>query len=202
MGTAPGDGVLVVAALHEEVAHVTGDVEVVVTGVGKARAAAALAHRLAAPTPPRLVVNIGTAGAVTSGLSGVVEIGYVTQHDFPYDAMELLLSRPVERGFALHAGRPPAPVRLPPDGVTAVATGDVFVSDPSSAARIAAGGVHLVDMEAYAYAAACAEFGVPFRCAKAVSDAADEDAGLSWLDSIDACARALAEWTVTRVLGG
>jgi adenosylhomocysteine nucleosidase len=200
MGTASAD-VLVVAALHEEVAHVGAGVDVLVTGVGKARAAAALAFRLAAADAPGLVVNIGTAGAVVSGLSGVHEIGYVTQHDFPYEALEALLSQPNDRGFALAVGAAPLAVRAPTGGVTALATGDVFVEDAASAARIAAGGVHLVDMEAYAYAAACAEFGVPFRCAKAVSDSADEGAGLSWLDSVDACAQALGRWLAVDVLG-
>ena len=54
---------LVVAALAEEVAHVSG-VEVLVTGVGKAVAAAALARRLASSRRPSLVVNVGTAGAL------------------------------------------------------------------------------------------------------------------------------------------
>jgi adenosylhomocysteine nucleosidase len=192
--------VLVVAALHEEVAHVGDAVDVLVTGVGKARAAAALCFRLAASDAPRLVVNIGTAGAVVPGLSGVHEIGYVTQHDFPYDAIEGLLAQPTDRGFALAGGTAPLAVRAPAEGVTSLATGDVFVADATSAARIASQGVHLVDMEAYAYAAACAQFGVAFRCAKAVSDAADEAAGLSWLDSIDACAQALGRWLAADVL--
>jgi adenosylhomocysteine nucleosidase len=175
---------------------------VLVTGVGKARAAASLARRLAVRRPPRLVVNVGTAGSVSPGLSGVVEIGYVTQHDFPYEAIEALLSRAVERGFTLAPQGPPVAVLGPPAGATALATGDIFVADAASAARIAASGVHLVDMEAFAYAATCAEFDVPFRCAKAVSDAADEDAGLSWLDSVDGCARALGEWMAAAVLRG
>jgi adenosylhomocysteine nucleosidase len=200
VGTVSRDRVLVVAALHEEVAHVAG-VDVLVTGVGKARAAAVLARRLAGSDAPSLVVNIGTAGAVVPGFTGVHEIAYVTQHDFPYDAMEGLLGRPVDRGYRCTAETAPLPVRGPVAGATALATGDVFVADTTSAARIAASGVHLVDMEAYAYAAACAEFGVAFRCAKAVSDAADEAAGLSWLDSIDACARALSGWLARDVLG-
>jgi adenosylhomocysteine nucleosidase len=85
-------------------------------------------------------------------------------------------------------------VRAFPIGATVVATGDVFVADPAHAREIAAAGVSLVDMEAYAYATACAAFRVPLRCVKAVSDAADHDAGNSWLDTIDGCARALGDW--------
>jgi adenosylhomocysteine nucleosidase len=59
--------------------------------------------------------------------------------------------------------------------------------------------VRLVDMEGFGYAVACAEFGVPLRCVKAVSDGADADAGESWLDAIDGCARDLATWVEAHV---
>jgi len=49
-------------------------------------------------------------------------------------------------------------------------------------------------MEGFAYAAACASFDIPMRCVKAVSDSADDEAGASWLDTIDRCARDLATW--------
>lgn len=183
---------LVVAALAEEVAHVTG-IEVLVTGVGKAVAAAALARRLAASQRPSLVVNVGTAGALRAGVSGVIEVDHVTQHDFPYAAIELLAG-PVDRGYRLHHDAAPVAVRSFPADARVLATGDVFVADPVRAAEIAAGGVSLVDMEGFAYAAACASFGVPMRCVKAVSDSADDEAGASWLDTVDACARDLAAW--------
>jgi adenosylhomocysteine nucleosidase len=186
--------VLVVAALAEEVTRVPPGVEVLLTGVGKARAAAGLSRRLASGPPPELVVNVGTAGAVDPSLTGVHEVAVVTQHDFPYDAIETLLGTPVDRGFALTPATPPRPVRQWAPHLTALATGDVFVNDAAAAARIAAGGVRLVDMEAYGYAAACAEFAVPLRCAKAISDGADADAGESWLDAIEGCALSLGKW--------
>ena len=182
-----------VAALTEEVAHVSGH-EVLVTGVGKARAAASLARRLATGGLPDVVVNVGTAGSLSPEVHGVVEVGFITQHDFPYDGLEALVGAPVDRGYALHPGTPPTAMQHPPVGVPTVATGDVFVADAEAARRIAGGGVHLVDMEAYAYATACADAAVPMRCVKAVSDTADADASDSWLDTIDHCALALAEW--------
>lgn len=185
---------LVVAALAEELTHLPSGVEPLVTGVGKAVAAAGLARRLAAGPLPKVVVNVGTAGSVGSMVAGVIEIDYVTQHDFPYTAIEDLLGTRVDRAFALAPDTPPRPVREIPTGATTIATGDMFVADASAAARIAAAGIHLVDMEAFAFAATCAAFAVPFRCVKAVSDAADEDAGASWLDTIDTCARSLGDW--------
>jgi predicted 5'-methylthioadenosine/S-adenosylhomocysteine nucleosidase len=192
--------VLVVAALAEEVAHLPGGVDVALTGVGKARAAAGLSHRLATGARPDVVVNLGTAGAVDGSLTGVIEVDVVTQHDFPYDAIDALVGSPVDRGFALRPDAPPQPVREWAPSVTALATGDVFVNDSTAAALIAARGVRLVDMEGFGYAAACAEFGVPLRCVKAVSDGADADAGESWLDAIDGCARGLGAWLEDNVL--
>jgi adenosylhomocysteine nucleosidase len=183
---------LVVAALAEEVARVDG-IEVLVTGVGKAVAAATLAHRLATGPRPDVVVNIGTAGAVAPGMSGLHEVTFVTQHDLPYDALEVLVG-PLHRGYLLTTGSAPAPTRGAPQGAVTLATADIFVADPQRAARIASAGVHLVDMEAFAYAATCAVFGVPMRCVKAVSDAADEEASDSWLDTVEKCAATLAQW--------
>ena len=188
-----GSTVLVVAALNEEVAHLPGDVDVLVTGVGKARAAATLAVRLA-EARPTVVVNVGTAGAVDGVITGLVEVTWITQHDFPYDAIEGLVGSAIDRGFILRPDAAPQRAATAPPDSTALATGDVFVSSAEDARRLAAAGIHLVDMEAYGYAAVCAEFGVPFRCVKVVSDAADEAAGASWLDTIDACARSLGEW--------
>lgn len=191
---------LVVAALAEEVAHIR-DAEVLVTGVGKAVAAAALARRLATAPVPDVVVNVGTAGAVAPGVGGTLEVSFVTQHDFPYGAIEALVGR-VDRMYALDGGSPPMAVDSATAGGVVLATGDSFVADETRAAAIAAAGVHLVDMEAFAYAASCAAFEVPMRCVKAVSDAADEEAGASWLDTVDSCARALAEWVACHIGDG
>lgn len=187
---------LVVAALHEEVRYVSGDVEVLVTGVGKAIAASALAGRLADGSRPRpdLVVNIGTAGALTASMAGVYDVDVVTQHDFPYATIEALVGGGgTPRGFRLAPGGPPVAVDVI-DGRCVLGTGDSFVSDPATALSLADRGIHLVDMEGFGFAAACAAFGVPLRCVKAVSDRADADAADSWLDLIDDCARTLADW--------
>jgi predicted 5'-methylthioadenosine/S-adenosylhomocysteine nucleosidase len=185
---------LVVAALAEEVARLPGGVEVLVTGVGKARATAALGRRLAEAPRPDLVVNVGTAGSVDGAITGLVEVTWVTQHDLPYDAIEALVGAPVDRGFALATDAVPMPLSVPPAGATMLATADIFVADGAHARRLAAQGIHLVDMEAFGFAAACAEFAVPFRCVKVVSDFADEAASDSWIDTVDACARSLGEF--------
>lgn len=183
---------LVVAALREEVSYVGGDVDVLVTGVGKALAAATLASRLAIGPPPDVVVNIGTAGALSTSMAGVHEIDVVTQHDFPYDAIEALVGAGTPRGYLLRADAPPVAVDAIA-GRCVLGTGDTFVSDAETAIALAGRGLHLVDMEAFGFATTCAAFGVPLRCVKAVSDRADADAAESWLDVIDDCAMALGE---------
>ena len=65
-----------------------------------------------------------------------------------------------------------------------LATGDVFVTDPLVRARLAEV-ASLVDMEGYAVAYACRQFGVPVRLVKHVSDDADEGA-LDWPARVDA----------------
>ena len=73
-----------------------------------------------------------------------------------------------------------------------LATGDVFVADRLVRARLAEVAT-LVDMEGYAVAYACRQFGVPVRLVKHVSDDADEGA-LDWPARVDASARVLGEW--------
>lgn len=74
-----------------------------------------------------------------------------------------------------------------------LATGDRFVAGGEVRDRLAAV-ADLVDMEGYAVAAAARGFGVPVRLVKHVSDTADEAAGQTWADGVDACARLMAEW--------
>jgi adenosylhomocysteine nucleosidase len=79
-----------------------------------------------------------------------------------------------------------------------LATGDVFVADETVRERLAAR-ASLVDMEAYALAAAAGCAGVPIRVVKHVSDQADEDAASSWRDTLQESAKALANWVVQNV---
>jgi len=86
-GTVHPDRPLLVVALDEEAAQLGDSLPVLITGVGKVRAATAVA-RLLATEAPAYVVNIGTAGGLRHGLDGVHEIGTVIQHDFASAAIE------------------------------------------------------------------------------------------------------------------
>lgn len=171
---------LVVAAAASEVAHLPADVPVVITGIGKTAAAVATARTLAGlgRLDDVVVVNLGTAGALRDGLTGLHEPVAVLNHDISADAIRTLGHDPRER-LTLRSGAGPV-----------LASGDLFVSDPVVRDELARR-ADLVDMEAYAVAYACAEFGVPLRVLKHVSDNADEGA-LEWAALVDRSARDLA----------
>lgn len=170
---------LLVVALELEADQLGDRLPLLITGVGKVRAATAVS-RLLAVSRPALVVNIGTAGALRHGLDGVHEVGTVIQHDFDSAAIERVTG--VGYGPPLHLG----------DGLT-LATGDQFVQG-GPVREALAGHADLVDMEGYAVAAACLDADVPVRLVKLVSDEADERALRSWVDTVSDHARTLARW--------
>lgn len=179
---------LLVVALEEEATHLhVSELPVLVTGAGKVNAAIAVASILAETSPTR-VVNLGTAGALHDGMTGTHVIGTVLQHDLD-DAALFTLS-------GLHFGEP---VHLAESGPR-LATGDVFVSDELTRARLATH-ADLVDMEGYAIARAAIAAGVPVTLVKQVSDSAGEGAGRSWRESVDDCAEVLGAWAREHLLG-
>ena len=171
---------LVVCATAAEAVHLPADLPLVVTGMGKTAAAVATARALAAydDVAGLTVLNVGSAGALRPGLTGVFEPGVVLNHDLSAEAIRALGHDPQER---IEVG----------ESDVVLATGDVFVSDPAVRDALAER-AHLVDMEGYAVAYAARAAGVPVRLVKHVSDAADEGA-LEWASLVDASARALGE---------
>ncbi|WP_067429837.1 nucleosidase [Nocardioides jensenii] len=172
---------LIVAATAAEASHVPASLPVVVTGIGKTAAAAVTTRALAGrrTSDDLVVVNIGTAGALREGMTGLHEPGLVCNHDINADAIRAL-------------GYDPEDELRVSEGEVVLATGDVFVTDPLTRARLA-GRAHLVDMEGYAVVWAARQFEVPVRLVKHVSDNADESA-FDWPAMVDLSARALGEW--------
>lgn len=175
------DDVLVVSATRAEAAHVLEGTQLLITGLGKVRAATALTRRLAVDAGRyRRVVNIGTAGALHLHHGGLYVPSQVIEHDL--SAAELAaIGHPVQDCWELPGG----------DG-TVLATGDTFVNDEAQRAELARR-ADLVDMEGAALVHVGAEFGIPVRLVKVVSDYADE-AAMDWAAAVDAAARELAEW--------
>jgi adenosylhomocysteine nucleosidase len=177
---APGAGLpLLVVALGEEAEQLGDSLPVLITGVGKVRAATAVA-RVLATARPASVVNLGTAGGLRPGLGGVHEIGTVIQHDFASRAIEALTGI----GFG--------PPLVLGEGLT-LATGDQFVAGGAVREALVKA-ADLVDMEGYAVAAACRDADVPVRLVKVVSDDADEHALRSWRETIADNAHTLKAW--------
>ncbi|HLV03148.1 MAG TPA: nucleosidase [Actinomycetaceae bacterium] len=172
---------LVVCATRAEAAYVPSALPVVITGVGKTAAAVATTRALMETDRRGLtVLNVGTAGALRPGLGGVFTPRRVVNHDLSADLIRALGYDPREE------------LELDEGDDTVLASGDVFVADPQVRDRLAER-AHLVDMEGYAVAHACAELGVPVRLVKHVSDRADESA-LDWPSVVDASARVLGTW--------
>ncbi|MEX0427130.1 nucleosidase [Nocardioides sp. DS6] len=185
--SADGARVLCVSATAAEAAHVPSGLPVVITGIGKVAAASAVARALAARPEIDLVVNIGSCGALRGGLGGVHEVARVLNHDLSAEALRALGYDPQE-WLDLEGGEA--------DGI-ALATGDLFVTDPAVRDALAAR-AHLVDMEGYAVAWACREAGVACRLVKHVSDNADEGA-LDWVALVDRSAQALGAWLADNI---
>ena len=170
---------LVVAATHAEAAHVPAHADLLITGIGKVRAAMALTRRLERGDYGA-VVNIGTAGALHDRHSGIFRPSTVIEHDI--SAAELAaIGVHLDDRWEVPGG----------DG-TVLATGDTFVTDPVHRGRLAER-ADLVDMEGAAVAQVCRHYGVPLTLVKTVSDKADESA-MDWPDVVDAAARDLARW--------
>lgn len=177
---------LLVVALEEEAVHLhVTQLPILVTLPGKVNAAVAVA-RVIAHSPPSEVINLGTAGALVEGMSGLHVVGKVLEHDlddsawFRYQGEHF--SEPIELG----------------SGAT-LATGDRFIDDPDMRARLSCS-ADLVDMEGYAVAKAAGAAGVAVRLVKQVSDEAGPGARRTWSQSVGECAEALGAWVHAHVI--
>ncbi|MFJ9842169.1 nucleosidase [Kitasatospora sp. NPDC101155] len=182
LGTISPDRPLLVVAVREEAAHLDERLPVLLTGIGKVNAAVALATVLARGEKPSEVINLGTAGALRPGWEGIHHVVQVIQHDLNTEVLQTLTGR--NYGAPLMVGKGDGPV---------LATGDLFVDSPAARERLAEH-ADLVDMEGYAVATVAHRAGVPVRLVKYVSDEAGDGAAHTWRESVDHCARHLADW--------
>lgn len=171
--------VLIFVALEDELPRgAVPGARVVYTGVGKVNAALAAAAAFA-EARPTLAVNYGTAGAVAPLHAGLVECGAAAQRD-----MDI---RPLGLPLGVTFGDAEPPLLRWAEGPV-VGTGDNFAA---AAPELAC---DLVDMEAYALAKAAMRAGIPFRCVKYVTDAADEGAAADWTANKAKGAALFAAW--------
>ncbi|MDH6224874.1 MULTISPECIES: nucleosidase [Streptomyces] len=189
IGEMSPDRPLLVLAVKEEAAELGSGAPVLLTGMGKVNAAAALAGVLGRGVLPREIVNLGTAGALRPGWTGTHVIARVIQHDLDSRLLAGLTGEVYGAPITLAEDDGDGPV---------LATGDTFVSDDAARDRLA-GQAALVDMEGYALASVAQRFGVPIRLVKHVSDDAGDGAARTWRESVAACAVELARWAERNV---
>lgn len=175
---------LLVAALESELIAFPADLpgfDQLVTGPGKVKAAYALTRALDAGEYDEILV-VGTAGALDPAIeAGVHDIHFAFQHDVIN-----------EEGVKGEHVSMPQRVELG-NGDMVIATGDSFVDDADAVQSIRELGGHLVDMESYVYAWVAAQFDVPIRIWKAVSDRAQDDANTTWTEAVTACSHQLRD---------
>ncbi|MFI7482147.1 nucleosidase [Kocuria sp. M1R5S2] len=176
---------LVLAAHPLETKYFPDDVDLVLTGVGMSAAAVRTTEAVLTRCPDPVlrdeltVLNIGSAGALRDGLSGVHEPSRI-------------INRDVDEELLRAAGIPVDNViELGGHGLV-LATGDSFVAGGAVRDALAVR-ADLVDMEGWAVAVACRHLGVRLRMVKHVSDAADE-AALAWSEKVEVSALALGRW--------
>lgn len=183
---------LLVAATRAEARHLPAGARVLVTGIGKVRAATALTRALVdaqrgGDQPIRQVINIGTAGALRDQHTGIFFPSTVIEHDISSTELRAMGYPLVDRWD------------LPDGDGTVLASGDTFVADPVRRDALARH-ADLVDMEGCAVAHVAGEFGIECRMVKIVSDTADEGA-MDWPSLVDVAARQLGEWCAGAAIG-
>lgn len=85
-------------------------------------------------------------------------------------------------------------------GSGVIATGDQFIANPETKERIRMTfGADAVEMEGASVACVCDTFGIPFFVLRAISDAADMDAGFSFDEFLKSSAEISAEFVLEMV---
>ena len=138
------------------------------TGVGKINATYNLT-KIINKYSPKEVINFGTAGATNKGLDGIIECTKFYQRDM--DVRGLLDLKLGETPFDNLNG-----IINSEDGYSC-GSGDNFVNKQIEME------IDLVDMEAYALAKVCKLEGIDFKCFKFISDNADSNASLDWIEN-------------------
>ena len=118
---------------------------------------------------PSLIINYGTAGSLTKGLKGLVEVTKFCQRDMDASPLGFKVGEtPFDDVGEINFG----------SGGYSCGTGDSFVTQTPKLKT------DLVDMEAYAIAKICYLKDIKFKCFKYVSDNADADANDDWTENI------------------
>jgi adenosylhomocysteine nucleosidase len=177
---------LLVMALEIEAQGRLGEAPLLFTGVGKVNAAHRLTRRLLEERREGrepLVVNFGTAGSRRFRTGAIVACRRFVQRDMDVTSLGFA---PHETPFEEVPRELEFPEMFPNLEHGVCGSGDRFETADSPPS------FDLVDMEAYALAKVCFLEGVPFACAKYVTDGADASAALDWQANLPRAAEAFA----------
>lgn len=162
---------LIVAALEMETPNLERLAPVVHTGIGKLNAAIQLFEAILFYKPD-LVINYGTAGAV-SKQSGLLKVDTFVQRDMDV------------RGLGVPRGVTPfMDEALPEANGIVLASGDSFVTDSELHLEGLDIAIDLIDMEAFALLKVCQHHDTAFECYKYVTDNTDDDASNDWQENV------------------
>jgi adenosylhomocysteine nucleosidase len=153
--------------------------EIIYSGVGKINAAMSLCEAFQIHHPD-LVINLGSAGSLSTSLEGVVEVSSVLERDmdaFPICDRGVI---PFERDGNIHTSGY--------EGVIC-ASGDSFVRKSDS--YLNSMKVDIVDMELIAIARVCKKFNVPWRSFKFISDYIGRNSGDEWRSGVKDASKGL-----------
>ena len=175
---------LVLVALETEITPESWkfDCPIVYTGVGKVNAAL-VAYQSIIKFDPKLVVNLGTAGALDFKHQGICEVSSVIQRDF--DTFPL-----APRGTIPFQDSPSE--FLSGHGRYRCGTGDTFMTQKDS--WVHENKIHLVDMELYSIAQACYILSTPWRSAKFITDTVGENSSHDWQSQLKTASTELQNW--------
>lgn len=162
---------IIVAALEVETPGLEFFAPVIYTGVGKVNAAIKMCEAILLYRPD-LVINYGSAGAVSSN-SGLLKVDTFVQWDIDVRGLG------IARGVTPYSGE-----SLPKARGIVLASGDTFVTNAARQLKGLDIAVDIIDMEAYALHKACEHHKTPFVCYKYVTDATDEDAPTDWQENV------------------
>ena len=160
--------IMIISALREEVRGLNESV--MFTGVGKINATKKLERQFGKSSfrLPDLVINYGTAGKTTESLSvgNLYEVGKFVQRDMMVTELGFKeYETPFDDTYIIENGR----------SDLTCGTGDSFWTPKNKEI------FEIVDMEAYALAKVCQDYGVEFRCFKFISDGGNPD---EWKENV------------------
>lgn len=177
--------VLVTYAVKEEFDPITLDgceMRYVLTGIGKTMASMKLTEALCKERPD-IVLNIGTAGTVQHNVGDIFVCREFIDRDFQSVKLPGI-------GYQISFDTNDIVDNwlLPQDKTGICSTGDSFVTQAENIDE------DIIDMEAFAQAVVCKEFGISFVAVKYITDIVGKNSVKHWEDKLSDARTELHKW--------